>query len=62
VRRVSAGRRAHHLLNRTLRDVVYLEVGDRPGGDEAIYPDDDIQAATLPDGSRGFTHKDGTPY
>jgi len=57
-----AGGTAHHLVNRTRRDVVYLEVGDRPQGDEAIYPDDDIKAAMAPDGTWGFTHKDGTPY
>lgn len=56
------GGTAHHLVNRTDRDVVYLEVGDRPRGDEAIYPDDDLRAAVAPDGTRGFTHKDGRPY
>lgn len=36
---------AHHLLNRTRSDVLYLEVGDRSPGDSAAYPDDDMQAA-----------------
>jgi uncharacterized cupin superfamily protein len=56
-----AGGTAHHLVNRTNRDVVFLEVGDRTPGDAAVYPDDDIQAAMV-DGVWRFTHKDGTPY
>lgn len=52
---------AHHLVNRTNRDVVYLEIGDRTPGDTGSYPDDDIQA-TLDNGKWIFTHKDGTPY
>ncbi|MGH8668454.1 MAG: cupin domain-containing protein [Burkholderiales bacterium] len=53
---------AHHLVNRSSQDVVYLEVGDRTPGDEAIYPDDDLQAAVGEDGRWRFTRKDGTPY
>lgn len=53
---------AHQLVNRTDRDVVYLEVGDRSPGDEGSYPRDDIQATLGPDGKWRFTHKDGTPY
>ena len=52
---------AHHLVNRTHEDVVYLEVGDRAPDDAGTYPDDDIQAV-LVDGKWRFTHKDGTPY
>lgn len=52
---------AHHLVNRTGKDVLYLEVGDRTAGDSASYPDDDIQAAMI-DGNWRFTHKDGSPY
>ena len=51
----------HHLINETAEDVVYLEVGDRLPGDEASYPDDDLEAA-LADGKWRFVHKDGTPY
>ncbi len=57
-----AGGTAHHLVNRTQGDVVYLEVGDRAPGDEALYPDDDLKAGTAPDGTRRFTRKDGSPY
>jgi len=53
---------AHHLVNRTTSDVLYLEVGDRTAGDEGSYPDDDIQAALGPDGKWRFTRKNGTPY
>ncbi len=53
---------AHQLVNRTDRDVLYLEIGDRTPGDEGSYPDDDIQAVLGPDGKWIFTHKDGRPY
>jgi uncharacterized cupin superfamily protein len=53
---------AHQLVNRTDRDVVFLEVGDRTSGDEGSYPRDDIQAVLGSDGKWIFTHKDGTPY
>lgn len=52
---------AHHLVNRSGEDVLYLEIGDRTAGDEVNYPDDDIRAVRTPDGWM-FTHKDGTPY
>jgi uncharacterized cupin superfamily protein len=52
---------AHHLVNETDDDVLYLEVGDRSRGDEGTYPDDDLKAAQV-DGTWRFTHKDGSPY
>jgi uncharacterized cupin superfamily protein len=52
---------AHHLVNETGEDVVYLEIGDRTPGDEGSYPDDDIEALRV-DGGWRFAHKDGTPY
>ena len=52
---------AHHLVNETTEDVVYLEIGDRTPGDSATYPDDDIAAVAVDAGWR-FVHKDGTPY
>jgi len=52
---------AHHLINETSQDVLYLEVGDRSAGDQCHYPDDDLQAV-LKDGKRRFTHKDGSAY
>ncbi|RUP00633.1 cupin domain-containing protein [Hyphomicrobium sp.] len=53
---------AHQLVNRTQRNVVYLEIGDRTPGDEGSYPNDDLKAALGPDGKWRFTRKDGTPY
>ena len=53
---------AHHLVNRTNDEVVFLEVGDRTPGDAATYPDDDIEAVLGADGKWRFTRKDGRPY
>ena len=53
---------AHHLENRTDRDVVVLEIGDRTPGDAGEYPRDDLQARLGPDGRWEFLHKDGAPY
>lgn len=53
---------AHHLVNRTDKDVVYLEVGDRSADDAGSYPDDDIVAEFKGPGQWAFLHKDGTPY
>jgi uncharacterized cupin superfamily protein len=52
---------AHHLVNETEEDVVYLEVGDRTPGDGAAYPDDDLSVVMV-DGRWRFSHKDGRPY
>lgn len=57
----AGGGNANHLINDTTEEVLYLEIGDRTPGDEAIYPDDDLQAS-LVDGNWRFFHKDGTPY
>lgn len=52
---------AHHLINRSDQDVVYLEIGDRTDGDAVDYPDDDIRADRV-GGAWVFSHKDGSPY
>jgi uncharacterized cupin superfamily protein len=57
-----AGGVAHQLANRTDRDVVYLEMGDRVTGDEGEYPHDDLVAVMGADGKWAFARKDGTPY
>ena len=57
-----AGGTAHHLENRTERECVFLEVGDRTQGDEVTYPTDDIQAVMGKDGKWQFVHKDSRPY
>jgi uncharacterized cupin superfamily protein len=58
----AAGGIAHQLVNRTQKDVVYLEVGDRTPGDEGTYPRDDLKAELGKDGVWVFSRKDGTPY
>lgn len=52
---------AHHLVNETNDDVVYLEIGDRSRGDGATYPDDDLEARMV-DGGWRFFRKDGSAY
>ena len=52
---------AHHLVNETDADVVYLEIGDRLPGDGASYPDNDLSVVMV-DGKPRYSHKDGTPY
>jgi uncharacterized cupin superfamily protein len=49
----------HHLVNKTERIAVYLEVGDRSDDDETHYPDIDL---SLPKDGPGFTRKNGEPY
>lgn len=53
---------AHHLVNRSTKDVVFLEVGDRSAGDSVSYPDDDVVAVYGSDGKWKYSRKDGTPY
>jgi len=48
---------AHHLRNESAEEVLYLEIGDRPPGDEVNYPDDDLRVV-----DRKYVHKNGTPY
>lgn len=58
-----AGGAAHHLENRTERDVLYLEIGDRGEGDEVDYPADDLRLVwDAAAGRRRYAHRDGTPY
>lgn len=52
---------AAHLINESSEDVLYLEIGDRLPGDDAVYPDDDIKAV-LVEGRWMFYRKDGTLY
>jgi uncharacterized cupin superfamily protein len=49
----------HHLINRSDRTAVYLEVGSRSRDDLTTCSDIDMMSAAS-DGR--FTHKDGTPY
>ena len=52
---------AHHLVNETDEDVVYLEIGDRTPGETSVFPDDDLQVIEI-DGKKRWGHRDGTPY
>ncbi len=53
----------HQLVNRSDKDALYLEVGDRMPGDACVYPDIDLALPHRPNtGPHAFTHKDGTPY
>lgn len=52
---------AHHLINRSDADAVFLEIGDRVPGDAAVYPDDDLKAEPA-DGGWRYTRRDGTPW
>ena len=55
-----AGGTAHHLENRTAREVLYLEIGDRSEGDEVEYPADDLALVRDPaTGRRRYARKDG---
>lgn len=47
----------HHLINRTARDAVYLEVGTRAAKDDVDYPDCDMQIR-----NDRLEYKNGTPY
>ena len=49
----------HHLINRSDRMAVYLEIGSRVPADLTICSDIDMMSSNA-DGR--FVHKDGTPY
>jgi uncharacterized cupin superfamily protein len=54
-------RNGHHLVNKSSRDAVYLEIGTRSKHERAEYPDLDL--VMIRDDTGGhFSHKDGTPY
>ena len=51
----------HHLLNKSSRDALYLEMGTRAEHERAHYPDDDLACRK---DSKGFAymHRSGEPY
>jgi uncharacterized cupin superfamily protein len=51
----------HHLVNRSARDAVVIEVGDRMPRDEIEYSDIDMLVRWV-GGEERFVRKDGTPY
>ncbi len=53
----------HHLINRSGRDALYLEIGDRTKFDDGDYPDLDMVWRSVGDGDRYiYLHRDGTPW
>ena len=52
----------HALINRSDRDAVFLEVGDRHPDDAVEYSDIDMRAVPDGEGDYRFVRKDGTPY
>ena len=54
-------RNGHHLVNRSDRDAVYLEIGTRSKHERAEYPDVDLVVVRDDKGMR-YTHKNGDPY
>lgn len=51
----------HHLVNKTQRDALYLEIGTRSTADRASYSDVDMIAVRDAQGTR-FTRRSGEPY
>jgi uncharacterized cupin superfamily protein len=51
----------HHIVNRSQRDAVYLEIGTRAKAERVDYPDVDLLVVRDDDGVR-YTHKNGKPY
>ncbi len=51
----------HRLVNRSAKDAVYLEIGDRSFGDVVEYPDIDMRGHARRAGF-AFSRKDGTHY
>ena len=54
-------RNGHHLVNRSGRDALLLEIGTRDPKDRGEYPDIDMRFI-CEDGLDRFLHRDGTPY
>ena len=52
----------HHLVNKSGRDAVYLEIGTRAPRDRAHYPDVDLDLVRDESGKMHLTHKSGEPY
>lgn len=52
---------AHHLVNRSGRDALLLEIGTRPARDVVTYADVDLIYSYEGDADT-FTHRTGEPY
>jgi uncharacterized cupin superfamily protein len=58
----AGAKEGHQLINRSGRDVVYLEVSNRNDADTVYYTDPDVDLMYSPPDARGrFTRRDGTP-
>jgi uncharacterized cupin superfamily protein len=55
------GRNGHHLVNKSKRDAVYLEIGTRSKYERAEYPDVDLVMERDDNGAH-YKHKNGEPY
>lgn len=53
---------AHHLVNRSDREVAYLEIGSRRVDDVVSYPGEDLKTVIAGGGKSEFVHLDGTPF
>jgi uncharacterized cupin superfamily protein len=51
----------HHLVNRTTREALFLEIGTRAKHERVEYPDVDLLVVRDDRGMR-YTHKNGDPY
>jgi uncharacterized cupin superfamily protein len=51
----------HHLVNKSQRDALYLEVGTRAAAERGHYPDADLVFERDQNGMR-FLHRSGEPY
>jgi uncharacterized cupin superfamily protein len=51
----------HHIVNRSDRDALFLEIGSRRPDERAHYSDIDLQAV-VENGATRYLHKDGSPY
>lgn len=49
----------HHLINKSDRVAVYLDIGTRSADGVTMYSDIDMKISSVDD---RFVHKDGTPY
>jgi uncharacterized cupin superfamily protein len=57
----AGSRNGHHLVNRSSRDAVYLEIGTRSKHERVEYSDVDMLHIRDDKGTR-YVHKDGKPY
>jgi uncharacterized cupin superfamily protein len=51
----------HHLINKSQRDALYLEIGTRAAAERGHYPDVDLVFERDQNGMR-FLHRSGEPY